>query len=120
MLKIPVGDLMMSYSGDNKNFSFSGEIYDGYMEDITFIAPLSFEIRIIALDDGVEVIFDDLTTSVVYEWVKHEIKIGNFERTFKTHIDPLIDGDDVQRVVGNQIDLAPVIREEIIIASMSL
>mgnify|MGYP006888932806 CR=1 FL=1 len=120
MLQIPVWDLLASYSGDSKNFTFAWEIYDGYMEDIQFLKPLEFQIKIISLDDGVEVIFDDLKTEILYEWQKHSIDIGNFERTFKKYIDPLIDGDDVRLIENMQIDLTPVIREELIIASMSL
>lgn len=37
------------------------------MEDIQFLKPLEFQIKIISLDDGVEVIFDDLKTEILYE-----------------------------------------------------
>lgn len=122
MFTLPVWDLLASYAGDSKSFSFSGAIYDGYFPDITFAQPLEFQIRIIALDDGVEVIFDTLQTTVVYEWVKYPIHVGSFEREFKTKIDPLTDGDDVRPIEngGQMIDLWPVIREEIIMACHSL
>lgn len=122
MFSLPVGDLLASYSGDSKTFSFSGEVYDGYYDDITFTKPLEFQIRIVALDDGVEVIFDSLTTEVSYEWMKHRVDIAGFERAFKAHIDPLEDGDDVRPIENGwqMIDLGPVIREEIIMACLSL
>lgn len=120
MFKIPVSDLLASYSGDSKEFSFSGEIYDGYLEDIQFLKPLEFSVKIIALDDGVSVIFHNLSTEVRYDWIVFSIEIGNFERTWKNFIDPLSDADDVNKIEGGSIDLGPVIREEIIMATMSI
>ena len=121
MFSLPVWDLLASYSWDSKSFSFSGEIYDGYYDDVRFLKPLEFQIRIIALDNGVNVIFDSLSTEIIYEEVKHVIHISGFERIFKSHIDPLEDGDDVRLIEngGLLIDLAPVIREEIIMAAHS-
>ena len=118
MFQIPVSDLLASYSGDSKAFSFSGEIYDGYISDIRFLTPLEFSVRIIALDDGVDVIFDSLSTTILYEDRKHAISIGHFERTYKTHVDPL-DPDDIRPIENNTIDLTPVLREEIIMATYS-
>ena len=122
MFTLPVWDLLSSYSGDSKSFSFSGEIYDGYFDDIRFTTPLEFQIRIVALDDWVEVIFDSLKSTVIYDWMSYPIEIAGFERAFKNHIDPLIDGDDVRPIENGwqMIDLAPVIREEIIMACHSL
>lgn len=37
------------------------------MEDLKFLAPLEFSVQIIALEDGVDVIFDTLKTVVLYE-----------------------------------------------------
>lgn len=122
MFSLPVGDLLASYSGDSKSFSFAWEVYDGYYEDIRFLKPLEFQIRIVALDAGVEVIFDSLSTEILYDWMKHSINISGFERAFKTHIDPLEDGDDVRPIENGwqMIDLGPVIREEIIMSCHSL
>jgi hypothetical protein len=116
MFQIPVSDLLASYSGDSKSFSFSGEVYEGYFSDISFLKPLEFSVRIIALDDGVDVIFDSLSTTVKYEGKKYTIAVGHFERTYKTHLDPL-DPDDIRPIENNMIDLAPVLREEIIMAT---
>lgn len=116
MFRISVADLLSSYSGDSKSFSFSGEIPDGYMEDLHFTAPLEFRIEIIALDDGVDVIFEQLSTTVIYEGKKHPISVEKFERQWKTRIDPL-DPDDIRRIEADSIDLTPVLREEIIMAT---
>jgi len=96
-------------------------VYDGYYDDISFLAPLNFQICIVAVDNGVEVIFDSLTTEVLYENRKHAIQISGFERTFKTHIDPIEDPDDVRQIESGRqtIDLGPIIREEIIMACHS-
>ena len=118
MFVIPIADILSSYTGDSKKFSFSGDIFDGYMEDITFTSPLQFDIQLIALDDGVEAIFDKLVTEVIYEGKKHTISILNFARTWKRVIDSLTDDDDIRQIDmrGMTIDLTPVLREEIIMA----
>jgi hypothetical protein len=122
MFTIPVGDILASYSGDSKEFSFSGEIFDGYYDDITFLTPLEFSIKLISLDDGVQAMFQNLSTRVRYEDREHDVTIWGFDRTWQKHIDPLTDDDDVQRldIHSMTIDLAPVIREEIIMACHSL
>ena len=118
MFVIPVADILSSYTGDSKKFSFSGDIFDGYMEDINFTSPLEFDIQLITLDDGVEVIFEKLITTVTYEGKKHPISISGFARTWKRSIDSLTDDDDVREIDtrGMTIDLTPVLREEIIMA----
>lgn len=122
MFVLSVSDILMSYSWDSKNFSFSGEVFDGYYEDIRFLAPLDFNLKIIWLDDAVEVVFEKFQTKVEYEGKKHSIKISGFERTWKTHVNPLDDPDDIYQIDSKNmtIDLAPVIREEIIMACHEL
>lgn len=119
MFKIPVGDLMSSYSWDTQSFSFSGEVYDGYMDDVTFIKPLEFSIDLISIDDGISVVFKNLDTEVQYEWISHPVHISEFERTFKSSLDPL-DPDDIRPIENMMIDLGPVLREEIIMATHTL
>ena len=118
MFTIPVGDILSSYTGDSKKFSFSGEVFDWYMEDIIFKQPLEFDLQLIATDDGVTVVFDNLKTEVLYEDKIHEVSIGNFERTWKKEINPKTDDDDIRQLDTRSmtIDLAPVIREEIVMA----
>ena len=50
------------------------------------------------------------------------MNIAHFERMWKKRIDPLEDGDDVGQIdtKNMSIDLAPAIREEIIMACHSL
>lgn len=111
--------MLASYSGDSKSFSFSWEVFDGVIEDIHFTKPLEFTIEIVALDDAVEVLFKDLSTGIEYDGKKHEIKIGDFERTFKSHPDPS-DPDDIRPIENTLIDLTPVLREEIIMATYTV
>jgi hypothetical protein len=87
------------------------------MEDIRFLEKLEFSIEIIALDVGVSVFFRDLKTQVEYEGKVYPIEIGEIEREFHSHIDPSIDPDDIRPIEGGNIDLSPVIREEIIMAT---
>ena len=117
MFEIPVGDLMHSYDGDSKIFSFDGEIFDGFYEDITFLESLQFTIKIISIDNGIHGIFSDFSTKIKYENKISKITIPEFERIWKTDIDPL-DGDDVNPIntKNMSIDLKDVIREEIIMA----
>jgi hypothetical protein len=119
MFKIPVWDLLASYSWDSKSFSFAWEVYDGYMDDIRFTSPLEFAIEIVSIDDGVSVIFENLDTTIEYEDISHEIHISKFERTFKSFLDPL-DPDDIRPIENTMIDLGPIIREEIIMATHTL
>ncbi len=120
MFTIPVSDILSSYTGDSKEFSFSWAIYDGYFEDITFQKDLSFDLKIIGLDDSVEVVFKNLETDVTYEWVPHHITIWGFERTFSEKYDPEEAIAWVHMIKGGNIDLAPVLREEIIMACHEL
>lgn len=117
MFTIPVGDLINSYDGDSKIFSFDGEIFDGFYEDLTFLKPLLFTIKLIVIDDGIHGIFTNFSTEISYENKKTKISIPEFERVWKTQIDPL-DGDDISLINTKNmtIDLKDVIREEIIMA----
>ncbi len=117
MFTIPVGDLINSYDGDSKIFSFDGEIFDGFYEDLTFLKPLLFTIKLIVINDGIHGIFTNFSTEISYENKKAKISIPEFERVWKTQIDPL-DGDDISLIKTKNmtIDLKDVIREEIIMA----
>jgi hypothetical protein len=121
MFTLPVWDILASYDGDSKNFSFEGEIFDGYFDDIVFKKPLSFEIYIMWLDDRVEVICKNLKTQVVYDGRSHDVSIGEFEREFKLKREPG-DPDDIGEIDshGMTVDLAPILREEIIMACYTL
>ncbi|MBP9779674.1 hypothetical protein KBD33_03585 [Candidatus Gracilibacteria bacterium] len=122
MFTISVGDILSSYTGDSKEFSFSGDVFDGFFEDLAFVAPLQFDIQLLALEDGIEVLFRKFHTEVRYEGMRHIVEIPHFARTWKTQVDPLLDGDDVRGIDTRSmtIDLGPVIREEIIMACHEL
>lgn len=117
MLTIPVWDLLASYDGDSKNFSFEWPIFDGFFEDINIIWNLNFKIKLITINNWIHVIFSDLYANIIYDGKKEEIKIKEFEREWKTQIDPL-DPNDINQINTKNmtIDLKPVIREEIIMA----
>lgn len=117
MFTIPVGDLISSYDGDSKIFSFDGEVFDGFYEDLKFLKPLLFTIKLIVIENGIHGIFTNFSTEVSYENKKTRISIPEFERIWKTQVDPL-DGDDINLVNTKNmtIDLKNVIREEIIMA----
>lgn len=117
MFKINVADLLASYPGESRELEFSGEIIPGFYEDIAFVAPLAFHIRLVGLDDGVEVIFQNLDTVVEYEGNTREVHLQDVGRTFREVHDPLAP-DDIKFIDHKHktVDLKEVIREEIIIA----
>jgi hypothetical protein len=117
MFEINVGHLLESYSGDTETLEFSGDVLPGTFTDIETLSPLSFRLTLIALDDGVEAIVEDMDVKVKYEGDIRNVEIARFERTFKTNYDPL-QPDDVKFVnkKNMSIDLGAVLREEIIMA----
>jgi hypothetical protein len=98
MFTIPVSDLLESYSGDSSSFSFSGEVYDGYFDDLSFQKPLEFSLEIMHVDAGIHVTFRDIRTQILYEGKKYAIMIPVVEREFRTHIDPIDDPDDIRPI----------------------
>lgn len=117
MFEINVGILLESYSGDSQTLEFSGDVIPGTFEDVETLSPVSFELTLITLDDGIEAVIRNLNAKVRYETVVHDVEIDEVARTFKTEFDPLAT-DDVRFVnkKNMSIDLTPVLREEIIMA----
>ena len=70
MFTIPVGDLINSYDGDSKIFSFDGEVFDGFYEDLKFLKPLLFTIKLIVIEDGIHGIFTNFSDEILDEWMK--------------------------------------------------
>ena len=97
MFTLPIWDLLSSYTGDSRKFSFSGPIFDGYYSDIRFLSDLSFDIHIMTLDDGVIVTWDYLKATVEYEGKKQLIELDSFDRTWKTELEPG-DPDDISEI----------------------
>jgi hypothetical protein len=50
-------------------------------------------VKLVALDDGVEVIFESLQAEVEYEGELHIVSLSQISRTFKEQIDPLAPDD---------------------------
>lgn len=115
MFELNVADLLASYPGDSRELAFEGEVIPGYYSDIAFIGPLRFTIKIIALDDGVEVLFEQLAADVRYEDEIHTVCLSDVSRTFKETYDPIAP-DDIKFVEHGQIDLKEVLYEEILMA----
>lgn len=115
MFTLPVWDLISSYTGDSREFVFSGPIFDGYYEDISFRSDLEFAVSIMTLDDGIYVSWNYLRAIVEYEWKTEQINLGSFDRTWKIKLEES-DPDDIREIdmKTQTIDLGPVIREEII------
>lgn len=67
MFQLSVSDLLSSYPGDSRELAFQGEVLPEYYPDITFLSPLDFTVKLIALDDGIKVIFEKLQAVVQYD-----------------------------------------------------
>jgi len=67
MFHLNVADLLSSYAGDSRELAFNGEVIPGFYPDIVFTKPLSFQLKLVSLDDGIEVIFEIPQTEVEYE-----------------------------------------------------
>lgn len=115
MFIIPVGDLLSSYDGDSQTFSFEAPVFDGFYDDIQFITPLSFTLKLIGYDGEIHSQFRDFKTKVVYETKTYTIHIQEFDRTWKFQREA-DDGDDIGLINSRNltIDLKEMIREEII------
>ena len=85
-------------------------------EDLRILGPLKFTLTLIAIEDGVEAIIRGFDAKVEYEGNPSEVHIAEVARTFKKTYDPLAP-DDVGFIdpKSSTIDLAKVIREEILI-----
>jgi hypothetical protein len=116
MFEIPVWDIISSYSWDSKELEFSGQVPDGFFEEFNFVKPLEFKIKIIWLDDWIDVIIQSLSAAVRFWDLIKFVNIENVERMFKNRFDPL-NPDDIKYVnlKGWTIDLKEVIKEEILI-----
>lgn len=81
---------------------------------MAFTKPLDFVLKIISLDDGVEAIFESLSTEVEYEGNIYPVQLTNVARTFQENFDPLAP-DDIKFIEKAHIDLKEIIHEEILI-----
>lgn len=116
MFEIPVWDILSSYTWDSKELEFIWEVYDWYYEDLKFLDNLELKIKIIWLDDGVNVMINKLKARVKYNDIIRFIEIENIEREFKERIDP-INSDDIKYINKTwlTIDIGDIVREEILI-----
>jgi len=115
MFHLNVADLLSSYAGDSRELAFNGEVIPGFYPDIVFTKPLSFQLKLVSLDDGIEVIFEILQTEVEYEWDFYMVSISDISRTFREQYDPLAP-DDIKFIDKGNIDLKEVLHEEILMA----
>ena len=116
MFEIPVWDLLASFSWDSRELEFNGEVLPWFYLDLDFIWPLRLKLKLITLDDWIMVVFENLETNVMYEWIQRNIKIEEIEREFKEEYNAS-NPDDIKYIntKNTSIDLKDVIREEILI-----
>lgn len=125
MFQIPVWDLLASYTGDSQELAFDGPVYEGYYDDLTFLSNLKLKIRLIAIDEGIELLLSELQASVQFEWMPHTVEfiasetVEPIARRFVTEYDPLLPDDiGIVDVKNSTIDLKNIIREEILLQIM--
>jgi uncharacterized metal-binding protein YceD (DUF177 family) len=115
MFELNVADLLASYPGDSRELAFEGEVIPGYYPDLAFTKPLSFQIKLIALDNGIEVVLESLQAEVEYEGDTHLVSLSDISRTFQESFDPLAP-DDIKFIEKGHIDLKEILYEEILLA----
>lgn len=118
-LTLPVGDILESFPGDSREYRFEGEVPPGYYDDLELTAPLAMTLRVIGIDDGVEVVIVSLVTRATIDGVEHDIALSDLVRSYRKVPDPL-GPDDIGAIdmKHHAIDLSDAVREEILIACM--
>ena len=116
LFTINVSGLLSSYPGYATDTTFSGDIEDDYYEDLCFVDTLTFSLRLIHVDDGIEAFFRDISTEVEYGGELFTIDIPEAVRSFKEIRGPR-DPDDIQYIdmKRKEIDIGSMIREEILL-----
>lgn len=119
MFDISVWPLLNTYPGDRIELAFSQEVPADTWEDLKIIGPLSFSVELIALENGVDAIIQDLSCRAEYEGCETGIEISSVERTFSKVHDPLLP-DDINPIdlKHSTIPFGKILREEILMQIM--
>lgn len=115
MFEVSVWSLLHTHPGDSIQLEFSNSIEKHVWEDLEIIGPLAFNLNLIALENGVDAIIEDLKCIAHYEGSDWEISIDSVERTFvKTPEENLPDDINLIDMKHSTIPLGKVLREEIL------
>ncbi len=119
MFEIPVWDLLASYSWDSKELEFKWDVPPWFFDEFEFIRPLEMKLKIIWLDDWVDVVIEKIWTWVKFDWQVKFVNTWDIERRFKQTKD-INDPDDIRYINMHwaTIDMKEVIKEEILIQIM--
>ena len=118
MLKIPVGDLLGDYEGARKTLLLDDVLPPDEFEDVVFIGPVSVELELIHVAFGVQAVFRRIagTARLAERDYDEEFDVRGVEREYKRKKEDA-DPDDVGLidVHGTTIDVAPALREEVLL-----
>ena len=118
MLKIPVGDLLGDYEGARKTLLLDDVLPPDEFEDVAFIGPVSVELELIHVAFGVQAVFRRITGTarLAERDYDEEFEVRDVEREYKRKKEDA-DPDDVGLidVHGTTIDVAPALREEVLL-----
>jgi hypothetical protein len=115
MFDVSVWSLLHTHPGDSIQLEFSSEVTPGTWEDLEIVWLLSFKVQLIALENGVDAILEELDCIAKYEWRDWEVSIDSIERTFVKIPEPNLP-DDINPIDMKHatIPLGKVLREEIL------
>lgn len=106
---------MNTHSGEHINLHFEDEVIDSGWEDLEVEGLLVFDIELIAIDGGVDIILKNLSCIAIYEGNSYEVEIRNVERTFlKECSETMPDDINPINMKSASINLGKVLREEIL------
>lgn len=98
--------------------SYSGEVDTDYWDDLEIRGELHITAKLTHTSEGIELSISELRSDEVHiESGVYSVDVAPFERTFRRSIDPRNPEDqDIIDIKSGIINLAHVIREEILMA----
>lgn len=110
-----VWPLLQTHSGERIHFHFEDEVEEHEWEDLVVLGKLIFDVDLIAINGGVDVIIKNLSGKVLYETYEYDVEIKSVERTFmKEYTEALPDDINPINVKWATINLGKVLREELL------
>ena len=115
LFDLNVGTLLHTYPGDRIEFTFENTVPETEWEDIVIIWALTFKVELIAIEEGIDTIMQDLTALVRYEGNEYPVTIRKVERSF-TRNPQSTDPDDINPVDTKHacVRFGKILREEIL------
>lgn len=84
MFTIDVSSLLTSYTGDSQTFNFEGEVPAGTLGNLELASPLKMRVKLVTLDDGIEVVFEEISSTIRHDGRPHTLSVTDSHYTY-TH-----------------------------------